>query len=916
LDFISKQMRLSPRRVETALCANHPRTEPEPCPATLWWLLLFICGFTLCSGAEPDKWVLSCEKDNDILLMLSQSGQACVRFESPEAAIQGAPEGSAVLLLADAYPTKTLELRPALFAAARGKKLNLYIEFPGFLPGLSVGKPRTAVWERAVVTSGYFAPALPPLSILSPQNCVFLECTSGPRTHLALGRVAGYDKALFGLPERTFPLLFELPETDKNGRVLIATTKLSQVVTARFGPVPCWQAVWHGILRWLNPNARIQLNWTSTVQPALSRDEELPSSVEQSALKRGVSWFVKSRLLLHPSHTNEVAKALASDGLAPAPRGDAPIGDGSLGILEGYYSRIQPDGSQLQAVSVRGDCNGESAMALAFGGRVFRDAADSAIARRLLDYYYFDSPARKRERGDPHHGAYGLSAWGISTPAWYRANYGDDNARLLLGTMAASALLKENRWDDAMLQCLLANLRTTGMLGFRGDRIDVPELGEHGWEYYFHRHNTNFAPHYESYLWACYLWAFDKTGFGLFRDRATNAIRMTMAAYPKRWRWTNGLQQERARMLHCLAWLVRLEDTPKHRAWLRQVAEDLLALQDASGAIREEIGELGHGQMRPPQSNEAYGSGESPLLQKNGDPVCDLLYTCNFALLGLHEAAAATGDPFYSQAEDRLTRFLCRIQVRSERHPELDGAWFRAFDFRLWDYWASNADSGWGAWSIESGWTQSWITSVLAMRQMKTALWDLTADSQVARHLAKLLPQMIPEAALQPRPGETVQHAAVGKEARLLSKVSENYPGEGAVSLTDGVLAETNYTDCAWLGFPEDDLVALIDLGKSTPIGELSGSFLQNVSVGIYLPQRVDFFVGDDPSALKLAGTAMPATPPSQVGPLKETLRVKDLKLRGRYIQVHAANLKRIPAGQPAAGEKAWLFVDELMANP
>ena len=46
---------------------------------------------------------------------------------------------------------------------------------------------------------------------------------------------------------------------------------------------------------------------------------------------------------------------------------------------------------------------------------------------------------------------------------------------------------------------------------------------------------------------------------------------MTMAAYPGKWRWTNGIAQERARMLLPLAWLVRLQDTPEHRAWLHRI---------------------------------------------------------------------------------------------------------------------------------------------------------------------------------------------------------------------------------------------------------------------------------------------------------------------------------------------------------
>jgi hypothetical protein len=111
----------------------------------------------------------------------------------------------------------------------------------------------------------------------------------------------------------------------------------------------------------------------------------------------------------------------------------------------------------------------------------------------------------------------------------------------------------------------------------------------------------------------------------------------------------------------------------------------------------------------------------------------------------LHEAAAATNEQIYRDAEDKLAQYLCRIQIRSERHPELDGGWFRAFDFNRWEYWASNADAGWGAWSIETGWTQSWITAVLGLRQIKTSLWDYTKESKIELNFDSLRKQMIPD---------------------------------------------------------------------------------------------------------------------------------------------------------------------------
>ena len=45
---------------------------------------------------------------------------------------------------------------------------------------------------------------------------------------------------------------------------------------------------------------------------------------------------------------------------------------------------------------------------------------------------------------------------------------------------------------------------------------------------------------------------------------------------------------------------------------------------------------------------------------------------------------------------------------------------------------------------MESGWTQGWITAVLALRQMQTSLWDLTRASRIERHFERLRREMLP----------------------------------------------------------------------------------------------------------------------------------------------------------------------------
>lgn len=699
-------------------------------------LLFCLATHTLPAGDLP--LVFSCSPQNDLYRAISMGGERYPRYENALQAVNHAPPGSGVLILADGYPENATPVDSTLeYAAQRG--LRVYVEYPATLPDVNVEPPRGSRLARAVITSDEFGPKLGKMRILEINDCHFVP-VKATKPAIVLARVAGFDTALYGLPSSdVYPILFELTP----GKILVSTTKLSQFITARYAPEEAWKLVWKRILDWLAPGANIpELKWIPVVRPSFERREALPRDAELQALRRGVAWYSKARLLLHPSWRQ-------GDDLEPyfprtAPmHSSGPLGDGTDGVAEGLMSVVQRDGSQLISYFVRDDCNGEVTLPFALSGAVDNSSGNARIAANLADFIYFRSILAQGPRSDPKSPSFGLVGGGARRES-VDIYYGDDGARSILGTVAAAALLHSDRWDERLLRFLLAEFRTGGKLGFRGWRLEEHEIQEHGWRYFFNKETVLYQPHYEAYLWAALLWAYSKTGYQPLLDRTRNGIRMMMAAYPSQWRWTNGIQQERARMLLPLAWLVRVEDTPEHRQWLRRIATDLLALQDESGAIREELGPAGHGDFPPPKTNEEYGTNEAPLIQENGDPVADLLYTTNFAFLGLHEAAAATGDSLYRNAADKLADFLCRIQARSEARPELDGLWFRAFDYRRWEYWGSSADWGYGPLGVESGWGQSWITSVLGMRHLNTSLWQLSSTSGIKQHMNALLPLMLP----------------------------------------------------------------------------------------------------------------------------------------------------------------------------
>ena len=692
-------------------------------------LTLLAVALGSCAEARTLGISFACSAANDLYKVVTGSGYRCMRFNGAMEAVNRASEGSAVMILADGYPKSRTNVDTAVLEAAAKKSVRLYVEYPdsSIDPDcIEAGEPKTIGWERAVVASDSFGDKLPKSHILAISGCRYLSAKAADPL-LVIARVAGFDRAIYGIPESASPILFKLPNRD----VLVATTKLSGFVSGRYAPSEEWGILWERILGMLDPSSKVSLKWTPTVHPAYGMDEKMPADAEHRAFALGADWYLNSRLLVSKQEWPEIKKQLESGvEIRQVPNANVPAGDGSMGILEGFAAGIDYDGSQNQRLPLRGDCNAEVAMALALRGTIDDRPQDRKVAENLLKFLYMDSGICGGERANPKHPAFGLIAWGAVAPAWTITSYGDDEARVLLATIVAQACLGTDEWDQYVMRALLANLRTTGRLGFREDRTDIGPLEQRGWKSYNDADWVGYSTHYQSYLWACNLWAYRQTGYKPFLERTENAIRMTMAAFPLK--WTNNDTIERARALLCLAWLIRVDDTPEHRAWLNTIVDDLFASRQPCGAFPERFGATVSGGYSIPSSNEQYGTTETPLIQENGDPATDQLYATGFCLLGLHEAAAATGDPRIKDAEDKLANYLCRIQVRSKEHPYLNGTWFRAFDYKRWDYWASSADAGWGAWSAETGWGPAWITSVLGLRVKDTSVWDLTSSSKIA----------------------------------------------------------------------------------------------------------------------------------------------------------------------------------------
>lgn len=685
---------------------------------TLYIVLAFCLTFISCRNRSIISYVGS---SNDLILNLAEDGFKLEKNNSLDEALKNAPESGAVLYLSDGNIIN--KLNDTQVALIKNKNLKVYIEFCD-ISAIQPSRVDTLEIERVVVTNSDFFESLQELHLLSINSSYFIPSVSDNNL-LSVAKVAGFDNAVFGLKDtETFPLLYKL-----NDNILVSTSPLSNYATSRFMPEQDWQKVWEDILFFLTDASFEFKSWLTYVNSSYDKHETLAENSRKKSIEKGIEWFFNGHFLIDETWKTEWVDRYMGDGLMPIgpelPR-ELKNGDGSLGVLEGHCSYIYPSGYQKYRYWLRNDVQGESAMVFALAGDLLGSDEYLKIASNLIDFS-FDF-FRQGSMNDINSPTFGLLGWS-ATHQW--VYYGDDNARSVLGMLAAATLLNDTQWNKELIELIIANFRTTGKNGFRDGRLEEDDIQRNGWKYYWNRDITNPHPHFEAWLWATYLWLYSKTGYTPLYEKARLGIENTMNAYPDKWKWTNGIQQERARMLLPLSWLVRVNSDEQHKEWLDVMVSDVLKNQVSSGAVREELGDATLGLFGRPKSNDDYGKHEAPLIFENGDPIADMLYTTNFAFIGLNEAVKATSNPTYKEALMRMSEFLTRIQVRSDKFKSVDGAWFRAFNFENWDYWASNADAGWGAWSTLTGWIQSWIVTTQVLIENDASLWDTISTLEI-----------------------------------------------------------------------------------------------------------------------------------------------------------------------------------------
>lgn len=148
----------------------------------------------------------------------------------------------------------------------------------------------------------------------------------------------------------------------------------------------------------------------------------------------------------------------------------------------------------------------------------------------------------------------------------------------------------------------------------------------------------------------------------------------------------------------------------------------------------------------------------------------------------------------------------------------------------------------------------------------------------------------------------------------LNTKYANQYNAGGNNALIDGVIGTEDFRTGTWQGYWNEDVEAIVDLGKNKYVNLISVSFLVDQRSWIFLPTTVEILGSEDGVTYKSLGKARyKATDPVEDVYI-ENLEVKDGPNNFRYIKLVAKKLGKLPKwhlGYEHDG-RSWIFVDEI----
>jgi hexosaminidase len=154
----------------------------------------------------------------------------------------------------------------------------------------------------------------------------------------------------------------------------------------------------------------------------------------------------------------------------------------------------------------------------------------------------------------------------------------------------------------------------------------------------------------------------------------------------------------------------------------------------------------------------------------------------------------------------------------------------------------------------------------------------------------------------------------VGKNIIYREAYSERYPAAGKDALIDGLRASTNYNDGYWQGFNGRNVDLVIDLGGEMALNSITSTYLLDQKKWIFLPDTVKYYISEDGQNFQQIAALTHKIQQEAENAITNDFTMKlGRPMTVNFLRIRAVNMGYCPAWHPGKGQKAWLFIDEIV---
>jgi hexosaminidase len=152
---------------------------------------------------------------------------------------------------------------------------------------------------------------------------------------------------------------------------------------------------------------------------------------------------------------------------------------------------------------------------------------------------------------------------------------------------------------------------------------------------------------------------------------------------------------------------------------------------------------------------------------------------------------------------------------------------------------------------------------------------------------------------------ELTAHSSLAFPIKLVTSPDPRYAGEGAFTLTDGMIGTLPWKGSDWLGFDEEKITLEMDFQKKTDISGFNLGLLFDEGSWIYYPKKISVFVSKNAKKWKQVTQFLDK-------PFIGRQSIFNFKVKARYMKIEL-EAPLIEQGLPGAGHLPWTFIDELI---